>query len=317
MPASWQSLPAEAAAEIVDCTDKQVVNEGMSSDPGKIVFRDVQRQFDRAAVYFDAADFAHRTAFSGLLERLAPVTITPSRILDLGSATGTGSRQLAKAYRKSRVLSLDASARMLTRSRVKRPAFSGIREVQGDAAKLPLRTGSVDLVFANMLLPWIDDLPGCLAEVARVLAKGGVFAFSTLGSDSLTALRETWQTVDSLAHVAAFADMHDLGDALLQAGLADPVLDVDLLNVTYRDADSLMHDIRHAGAGNCLAGRRKSLTGKRRFAEFKRALMVYNSEDVLSLKLELVFGHAWGTGPRLPAGEYHLTPAAIGRRSRH
>jgi malonyl-CoA O-methyltransferase len=289
----------------------------MTVKTGKLVFRDVQRQFDRAAADFDYADFVHRKCFDSLVERLAPVSVKPARILDLGSATGTGSRQLARVYRKARVVSLDASANMLARSRAKRPIFSGIRELRADARHLPLQTGSIDLVFANLLLPWIDELPDCLLEVARVLAKGGVFAFSTLGAGSLAALREAWQTIDGFPHVREFADMHDLGDALVRAGLADPILDVDVLNVTYRNIDRLMSDIRCTASRNCLAGRRPSLTGKSRFSELGKALAVNGNEPMLSLQLELVFGHAWGSGPRLPDGEFHLAPAAISRRQRH
>ena len=102
---------------------------------------------------------------------------------------------------------------------------------------------SVDVVFANMLLPWIDDPAAAFAEIARVLRQDGLLAFATLGPDSLLELRDAWRTADAGAHVKQFADMHDIGDALVRAGLRDPVLDVDRLSVTYRNSAALFRDI--------------------------------------------------------------------------
>lgn len=286
----------------------------MERQRSTLKLKDVQRRFDRAAEDFDIADFVHRSSFSGLTERLSPIKINPSRILDLGAATGTGSRQLAKTYRKGRVISYDVSGAMLQIAKRKKPFLSKLTELQGDAMRLPLQTGSIDLVFANLLLPWIVDLPGCFAEISRVLKKGGVFAFATLGPDSLSEIRKAWSDDDN--HVNYFPDMHDVGDALMQAGLLDPVLDVEYLTVSYRDNDSLYGDLTATGARNSLLGRRKTLTGRSRFREMEAALMAASRDGQLPLTLELVFGHAWGSGPRPQPGEYRLEPAAITRRHR-
>lgn len=276
--------------------------------------KDVRRRFDRASEHFSEADFVHRTSFAGLIERLSPVVIDAARILDLGAASGHGSRQLAKTFRKSRVISFDLSGGMLKVAKKKKPILTKLTELQGDAMRIPLQTGSIDLVFANLLLPWISDLPACLAEIARVLKMGGVFAFATLGPDSLKELRDAWSGVDDEQHLNYFPDMHDVGDALVRAGLTDPVLDVDYLSVTYRNCASLYRDLTASGARNSLADRRKTLTGKNRFDAMEEALIGGRQDADLTLKLELVFGHAWGAGPRPIAGEYHLDPASITRR---
>ena len=276
--------------------------------------KDVRRRFDRAADHFDVSDFVHRSSCDGLIERLSPVKISPSRILDLGAAAGASSRQLAKTYRKSRVVSYDVSAQMLRVAKRGKPFLSKLTELQGDASQLPLQTGSVDLVFANLLLPWIADLPGCFTGIARVLKKGGVFAFATLGPDSLVEIRKAWSDDDN--HVNHFPDMHDVGDALVKAGLVDPVLDADYLTVTYRNIEALYRDLTASGARNSLHGRRSSLTGKQRFRDMEAALSAHFREGHLSLTLELVYGHAWGGGPRPQPGEYRLDPASISKRHR-
>jgi malonyl-CoA O-methyltransferase len=286
----------------------------MSSHPPALVLRDVRRRFDRAAARFDAADFVHRLAFDELMQRLSPVTLQPQRILDLGCGTGSGSVLLTRRFRGSQVIGMDASFAMLQCNARKKTLFAKRLALQGDAARIPLQGGSVDLVVANMLLPWIDNLPGCLAEIARVTRKDGVFAFATLGPDSLSELRKAWRSVDEQWHVNAYPDMHDIGDALLRAGLRDPVLDVDYLTVTYRDTDALYRDLTSAGARNCLSGRRKTLTGKHRFRAMERLLATQENDGVLSLRLELVYGHAWGSGPRVSGHEVHVDPTRIPRR---
>jgi len=246
--------------------------------------------------------------------RLSAVVMTPSCILDLGAASGHGSRQIAKMFKKSRVISFDASGEMLRIAKRRKRFFSRLTELQGDARHIPLRAGSADLIVANLLLPWVDDLHACLSEISRVLSKGGVFAFATLCPDSLAELREAWAAVDHGAHVNIFPDMHDVGDALLKAGLADPVLDADYVTVTYRDSASLYQDLTASGARNNLIARRQTLTGKNRFGRMEDQLGSREKDGHLPITLELVYGHAWGAGPM--TGEILLDPASITRRTR-
>jgi malonyl-CoA O-methyltransferase len=280
----------------------------MERPPQQLNAQHVLRRFDRAASTFDQADYVHRHAFSGLSERLEPLRISPAWILDLGAATGAGSRALGKRYRKARIVSGDLSMEMLRRARNARGFLSKAREVRMDARQLPLQDGSIDLVVANMLLPWIDDLPGCLREVGRVLCKGGVFTFATLGSGSFEPLR---QVEDGETRLNRFADMHDVGDALVQAGLADPVLDVDRLTITWPDIAAIRRDHVASGAGNTRRDRAATLTGRSRL---KDALDTLRRDGGFAAEIELVYGHAWGTGPRPDAGEFRVDANAIGRR---
>lgn len=276
----------------------------------------MKRRFDRIAGVFGDADFVHRLSFAGILERLEPMQLKPTTILDLGSAEGAGSRALAKRYRGARVLSLDLSRAMLAISRRKRSRFSRLRELQADAAALPLTTGSVDLIVANQLLPWIDQPERVFGELRRVLRKEGLFAFATLGPDSFVELRDIWRQEDDFSHINEFADMHNVGDALVRSGLSDPVLDVDTLNVTYRDPQALFNDLRRAGSGNAQITRRPTLTGKTRWRRVSETLSGLADGADIVVKLELVYGHAWGSGPPSRPGEFRVDPDAIGRMRR-
>lgn len=273
--------------------------------------RDIRRRFDRAASEFDEADFVHATTREGIMARLAPVLVEAATILDLGSATGATSRLLRKRFRGAHIVSLDLSLAMLTRARRQKPWFAKASFVRADANRLPFADGAFDLVIANQLLPWLPDPRQMFSEVARVLRRGGCFAFATLGPDSLSEIDRAWRSVDDTPHIHPFADMHDIGDGLVRAGLSDPVLDVDRLGIDYENTGKLFADLARAGARNALAERRKSLTGKGRFKAMALALAPAAKDGRVRLELELVYGHCWGAGPRNDPSVTRIDPNQI------
>ena len=259
--------------------------------------RAARRAFDRA-LQFESACFIHDEARSRLTARLDLVRLVPAVALDLGCATGRGAAALAARYPAARVLAVDSSLGML------RAAAAGargtVRVLGGDAAALPLRAGSVELVLANLVLPWCRP-ERLFAEAARVLVDGGALLFATLGPDSLQEVRAAFAAVDDRIHVHAAFDMHDLGDLALAAGLAEPVLDVDRIEVTYADVAGLARDLRAVGAVNVAGGRRRSLTGRRRWGRFVERLPL-GPDGRLAVTVELILGQAWGRGAVAPRG---------------
>ena len=263
----------------------------------------IRRRFERAATSFDQADFVHAATREGLLSRLAPLLVDAETVVDLGAATGAANRSLSKRFKGAHLISIDLAHGMLGRARSKKSWLSKTSFAQADATALPLANGSVDVVFCNMLLPWFDDPGPVFSEVARVLRKGGVFAFATLGPDSLQEIRRAWQQVDNSVHVNRFPDMHNLGDGLVNAGLRDPVLDVDRLSVSYESSTRLFDDLTAVGGRNSLDQRTRGLTSRKRFAAMNKNL---REPAGIALDLELVYGHCWGSGPRNEAGNYKI-----------
>lgn len=277
--------------------------------------KDVRRRFDRAAAQFDTVDFVHATTRDGLLDRLTPMVVEPRTILDLGAATGTATRILSRRFRQARVIAVDLSRNMLERTQKKQGWFSRTSTVQADAAALPFADQSIDVVFANLLLPWVGNPAQTFAEVSRVLVKDGLFLFATLGPDSLSEIRRAWAAVDGGVHVNLFPDMHDIGDAAVRAGLRDPVLDVDRLVVTYEDAGSLFRELTTMGARNSLLHRNRCLSAATRFKAMTAALDSLRNGGLLTLELEFIFGHCWGSGSRSVDGEFRVAASGIGRRN--
>ena len=268
--------------------------------------QDMRRRFDRAASDFDDADFVHTVTRDGLLARLEPLLLSAETILDLGSAAGATGRLLRSRFKRAHVVSFDLSHAMLGVARKNKPWLSRAGFVQGDAHQLPFADATFDLVVSNQLLPWMAEPQPVFEQVSRVLKKGGVFAFATLGPDSLREVEQAWVTVDDLPHVNCFPDMHDIGDGLVRAGLADPVLDIDRLSISYDDADRLFADLTRAGARNALANRDRGLVGKSRFQAMTRALTTARSDGKIMLNLELVYGHCWGSGPKNDPENYQF-----------
>ena len=273
--------------------------------------RHIRRRFERAAATFDESDFVHAVTRDGLLARLDPLLIEARTIVDLGAATGAASRALEKRCKGARVISIDIAHGMLKKAREKKSWLSKAAFAQASADALPFPDESIDLVFSNLLLPWAADPLPVFSEVARILRKGGVFAFATLGPDSLREISRAWSSIDNNAHVNRFLDMHDLGDGLVNAGLRDPVLDVDRLSVSYTNSARLFADLTAVGARNALNQRAHSLTGKQRYGAMVAALDNMAVGGNITLDLELVFGHCWGAGPKMQPTNYRIDAGQI------
>jgi malonyl-CoA O-methyltransferase len=257
--------------------------------------RALRRSFDRAAKAYDGAAFLQRRVADSIFERLALFRIKPIRILDLGVGTGYGVRHLARRYRGCHCVSLDLSEAMVREARRQAPWFSRRHSyVAGDAVALPIATASIDLIYSNLTLQWVEGLDAVFAECRRTLRPGGLLLFTTLGPDTLRELRASWAKVDGRPHVHGFMDLHDVGDALLRAGLVAPVLDVDWHTVSYGSAMALMRDLKSLGAHNSLAGRARGMTGKGRLRAMIAAYENYRDPaGRLPATYEVIHAHAF------------------------
>jgi malonyl-CoA O-methyltransferase len=295
------------------------MSEPDESERSSLDVRRVRTSFDRASEGYDRAAALQTRVRDELIERLRFFKLTPHVALDLGTGTGQGAQALRAAYRRALVVALDSAPGMLRAARRRSGIFRRFERILADAARLPLATASVDLVFSSLMLQWCNDLARPLAEARRVLSPGGLFACSTFGPDTLHELRAAWAEVDGDSHVNRFLDLHDVGDALMHAGFAEPVLDVERVVLTYTDTTALMRDLKAIGAHNATRGRPRGLTGRVRMEKMRAAYERFRRDGRLPASFEVLYATAWG-GTDLPAasvnrGEVRISIDAIRRRT--
>ncbi|MFO1322698.1 MAG: malonyl-ACP O-methyltransferase BioC [Burkholderiales bacterium] len=287
-------------------------------DPRDVDPRVVRRAFGRAAATYDGAAVLQREVGARMASRLDYVKVTPATVLDVGCGTGEAVGELSVRYPQARVVAVDAALPMVVaaRERARRgrsllrkllPApFTGARDpwfVCADVNALPLPGVAFDVVWSNLLLQWVNDLPRAFGELRRVLKVGGLLTFTTFGPDTLHEVRRAFARADGHTHTNRFVDMHDLGDMLVAAGFADPVMDMEKITLTYADAGALMRELKQLGATNATRGRPHGLTGRRRWQRMLAALEAMRRDGRIPATFEVVYGHAWkGTPSRTADG---------------
>lgn len=269
---------------------------------------EVRRAFDRAASSYDAHAVLQREVCDRLLERLDFIKLTPQRVLDLGAGTGYGLQHLQMRYSEANLIGLDLAPAMLAQARTKFPAPSwrrllaarftatapaSVELVCADMEQLPFKPNSLDLIWSSLTLQWANDLESTLRDCHRTIAPGGLLLFATFGPDTLKELSAAFAHIDSSPHVNRFADLHDIGDMLVNAGFANPVMEMDMLTLTYSDLKALMNDLKGMGAHNAAVTRRRGLMGKAAWQKLERAYEMHRLDTRLPATFEVIYGHAW------------------------
>ena len=267
--------------------------------------RHVRRAFSRAAAGYDAAAALQQEVRTRLLESLAYLDDNvPRVILDVGSGTGHAAAAMRRRWPKAQVIALDLALPMLRQAKKQAGWWKPFARVCADARALPLAEGSVDVVFSNLCLQWVEDLPAVFAGFRRVLRPGGLLLCSSFGPETLGELRAAFAEADAVPHVSPFATIAQFGDALVASGFRDPVLDRDLFTLTYPDLPALMHELRAIGATNAMATRRRSLTGRARFAAATAAYeTLRTTEGRLPSTWEVLYAQAWAPPAGAPIRE--------------
>ena len=271
----------------------------------------LRRRFERAAATCDGADLLAREIARRMDERLDYIRVSPRRVLDLGCGTGADLARLAERFPDATVLAADFAPAMLARAGARLcPARSGgllrrllsaaptpLPHFAARADALPLARASLGLVWSNLMLPALDDPLPTFREIHRTLEVDGLLMFSSLGPDTLRELRAALPDRRG-DRVHRFIDMHDIGDALVQAGFADPVMDMEIVTLTYPDLDTLLQDLRHSGGANAASGRPRGLSGRREWTEARAAYERLRRDDRLPATFEIIQGHAWKAAPK-------------------
>jgi malonyl-CoA O-methyltransferase len=243
-------------------------------------------------------------------QRFDYVKLAPARVLDAGCGAGADLPLLRRRYPDAEIIGVDSAFRLAKAARDARTLAEKARALLGrassrlacaDVVRLPFATASFSAVWSNLALPWLPDPSGGLKELQRVLEPGGLLMFSSYGPDTLKELRNAFAAADRHRHVHDFADMHDLGDLLLACGFAAPVMDVDIVTLTYLSTEALAGELRRTGQVNTTTDRRRGLMGRDAWKRMVDAYDGLRREGRIPATVELVFGHAWkGVPARAP-----------------
>jgi malonyl-CoA O-methyltransferase len=162
-----------------------------------------------------------------------------------------------------------------------------------------------------MALHMAADPAGLIAVWQRALAVDGFVMFSCLGPDTLRELRELYQRQGWPAPAHEFTDMHDWGDMLVQAGFAEPVMDMERIELSFDSPERLLMELRELGR-NLHHQRFTALRGRSWWQRLK-ALLASELADSsgagrLRLSFEVVYGHAFKPAPRIPVTSQTVVP---------
>ena len=250
----------------------------------------------------------HSEVAGRMAQRLALVRRQPETIVDWWGHTGAGAALLQRAYPKAHRIVVEPTEALLQRSRAdtQRPWWSA-RRWAGDAVEVRSddpAAGAAQLLWSNMMLHAVADPPALLARWQRALAVDGFVMFSCLGPGTLQALRTLYLRMGWPPPAAAFVDMHDLGDMLVQAGFADPVMDQEPLDLSWSSPQALLAELRSLGS-NASPARFPGLRTPRWREQLHAALRSLGAGDGrIHMAFEIVYGHAFKAAPRpRPAGE--------------
>lgn len=254
--------------------------------PGVPDKRQVAASFSRAAASYDSVAALQRTVADTLLAQL-PADLRPQRWLDLGCGTGYCTRALAQRYGAVQGLAVDLAEGMLRHAR---PQGGAGHFIAGDAERLPLRDGSLDLMFSSLAVQWCGDFAAVLGEARRVLRPSGVLAFSSLCVGTLQELRDSWLAVDGFVHVNRFRRFEDYQQLCAASGLQPLTLQRQAEVLHFPDLRSLTTSLKDLGAHNLNPGRPGGLTGRSRIRALIEAYECFRQAQGLPATYQVVYG---------------------------
>jgi SAM-dependent methyltransferase len=269
----------------------------------------------RIAADFAQHNFLHQEAAAGLLESLSFIARPFPTIIELGAGTGQLAKELAARPGTTQYIQCDLAAELLM------PA-SGARVVV-DEEWLPFADQSADTIVSVLGLHWINDLPGTLAQIYRILKPDGLFLAVLPGGETLHELRASFAAVETERHggvtprVAPFIDVRDGGALLQRAGFALPVADSERLTITYPHVFSLIKDLRGTAENNIMINQSSRFISREFFAALSAYYMAHygKNDGEIAATVEFVTLTGWKPSPtqqqpaRRGSGKISLTEA--------
>ncbi len=250
----------------------------------------IRHSFTAAAAGYDAAAMLQRQV-GGLLLNKYPLQIYPGMILELGCGTGFLTRLIAGQAAKRAVLALDIAMTMLTAARRKNAGMS-IDYLCADAEKLPVATGTIQQIYANLVMQWCEDLPAVFADCRRVLKAEGQLVFATFGPATLQELKAAWATVDDYTHVNQFYSAEQVSNFLASAGFIEISSETLVFQCRYASVMALMRELKGLGAHNVNSTRNPKATTRQQLQAMIENYESSKLDEEIVASYEVIFMRA-------------------------
>lgn len=283
----------------------------------------VLQQFNRRAP-LDAAQFLYGEIAQRMLSRLSYMILQPEHILDAGCGAGHSVDPLRARYVEMNYIGVDHSPSLLAVAqerhvhqaslwqRLRKKSSNAPVFVEADLAKTGLPAQSFDLIWSNLALHWHPEPHAVIEEWRRLLRPDQLLMFSTFGPATLIELRTALQDAGIKTATMDYVDMHDYGDLLLQHGFSDPVMDQEIITLTYSSAEQLIKEVQLLG-GN--PNPKRQIMSRAEFLRLLQALdSQRNMDGTIHLSIEVAYGHAWRAAIQRHGNEVHIPISSIKRK---
>lgn len=246
----------------------------------------IAQSFSRAAHTYDNAAHLQREIGDHLFT-LIPILSEVNTVVDLGCGTGFFTQVLSDKFPRSQIIGLDIANGMLDFAQTQ--YHGSIQWVCADAEALPFSDNSVNLIFSSLAIQWCENLQRTLKEIKRVLQPGGIAVMSTLGSQTLAELKQSWEVVDVQPHVNQFLTCDEIKNAIQEMQFYTQHITSQHKVLKYSSPIELMRELKELGAHEVTQKQSSGLMGKKRFQSFLKAYQAFKKEIFFPATYEVIY----------------------------
>lgn len=246
----------------------------------------IAQSFSRAAHTYDRAAHLQREIGNHLFT-LIPVLSEVNTVVDLGCGTGFFTQALNDKFPRSQIIGLDIAKGMLDFAQAQ--CHDSIQWVCADAEALPFSDDSVNFIFSSLAIQWCDNLHQALTEIKRVLQPGGMAVLSTLGSQTLNELKQSWEVVDAQPHVNQFLTHNEIKNTVQEMQFSTQHITSQQTVLKYHSPMELMRELKELGAHEVTQKQSAGLMGKNRFQSFLKGYQSFKKETFFPATYEIIY----------------------------
>jgi malonyl-CoA O-methyltransferase len=233
----------------------------------------LRKAFNRSAATYDQYARIQAVVGGELIARIKGIALTPEKVIDIGSGTGAVTLHLASLFPRAVVFGCDIALAMAKRAgeKSREAGAKSLHFAVADGGSLPFRDRQFDLTVSSLTYQWVDDLPGALREVSRILKPRGHFACTLLGKETMFELKSSYRNAQRKVgngrppHFHEFAEAGSILPMLEQSGFTNIHITKSIKKEYHPDIKSIFSTLKAIGAQNVSPAAPKGLGRKELF----------------------------------------------------